>query len=646
MLQLESFVVSIAEFFLICREKDPNFDNNRRKYVIPKYQREYKWTAEKVQTLISDINNRDKFLGNIILNKVSDYYEIVDGQQRITTILLILIALFNQNKIPNSQELSEEQRDILRYLYKDHYPVLLNESIGNYIDLVDNTITIQISDENDIYYQKNTFTTLYETILDQLNTVDLRNFQNKLLDSEFLVLIGDTQGRQNNSIEEVFLDINFKSQLLDVADIFKGYCFKNYSSAYHDELKQHWTEVRKYTKQFEKIGYSESDKETCQYIYHYLLSCPETYRIPANLSIAGKHYLEDKQHTQTKQLLIDMASYGKHIMTLVDNLSKDNYMFEDLCSDADRYRTDRVNHQIIRRALGSIILNQNVQYYKFPIFMIVHYIMSKSVLKNAFTYEDLKKLVSNYYAYAFFFISNSKNKNKSSIDQTIFTELYKIDEGAPANEVVHGIIRATQNLRRSYLNEYVQFNTFSSEKAYALYSLMDNYVARNNYIGNIYCYPEYNVEHLIAHDNGKLTIIWDEADNIFSFSLKELLGSPDGKTYKATKYRKTTANYLIIPSGLNTDYLGRKDIVKKIEIIREYYNRHHIDIPKHVETILSHIEQQPEYSSLKALKGAGKTEEEIKEAYKNFVNVYFSDEQQHILYEQLQSALRSAFENH
>lgn len=340
-----------------------------------------------------------------------------------------------------------------------------------------------------------------------------------------------------------------------------------------------------------------------------------------------------------------MACYGKHIMTLVDNLSKDNYIFEDLCSDAERYRTDRVNHQIIKRALGSIILNQNVQYYKFPIFMMVHYIMSINVLKDAFTYEDLKKLVSNYYAYAFFFVSNSKSKNKSSIDQTIFTELYKIDEGVAANEVVHGIIRATQNLRRCYLDEYVQFNIFSSEKAYALYSLMDNYVARNNYIGNIYCFPEYNVEHLIAHNNSNLTIIWNELNNKFSFSLKELLGSPDGKTYKATKYRKTTANYLIIPSGLNTD-LEKNDIVKKIEIIREHYNRHHIDIPKHVEIILSHIEQQPEYNSLKALKGTQKTEEEIKEAYKNFVNAYFSDEQQHILYESLQSALRSAFENH
>lgn len=78
----------------------------------------------------------------------------MDGQQRITTILLILIALFNRNKISNGEELSEEQRDILRYLYKDNHPVLLNESIGNYIHLVNNAIAIQISDKDDIYYQK------------------------------------------------------------------------------------------------------------------------------------------------------------------------------------------------------------------------------------------------------------------------------------------------------------------------------------------------------------------------------------------------------------------------------------------------------------------------------------------------------------
>ena len=194
MLQLESFVVSIAEFFLISRNKEPSFDKNREKYVIPKYQREYKWTEEKVKTLISDINNRDKFLGNIILNKVSDYYEIVDGQQRITTILLILVALFNKNKISGSKNLSEEQRDILRYIYKcQQYPVLINESIGEYIHLMDNIIEIKIANENDIYYQGNTFTIQYNIISNELDKIDIRNFKNKVLDSEFLVLIGDTQ---------------------------------------------------------------------------------------------------------------------------------------------------------------------------------------------------------------------------------------------------------------------------------------------------------------------------------------------------------------------------------------------------------------------------------------------------------------------
>lgn len=124
-----------------------------------------------------------------------------------------------------------------------------------------------------IYYQKNTFENLYRTIIEELSQIDdLMSFQKKVLDCQVLVLIGDTHRRQNESIEEIFLDINFKSQLLDVADIFKGYCFKNYPATYHNELKEQWTTVRKFMKEFEKIGYVDTD--TCTYLYHYLLSRP------------------------------------------------------------------------------------------------------------------------------------------------------------------------------------------------------------------------------------------------------------------------------------------------------------------------------------------------------------------------------------
>ena len=64
---------------------------------IPKYQRPYSWEKNNITKLISDIlkaseNERDWFLGSIFTTQQSDgelaEVEILDGQQRITTIIL------------------------------------------------------------------------------------------------------------------------------------------------------------------------------------------------------------------------------------------------------------------------------------------------------------------------------------------------------------------------------------------------------------------------------------------------------------------------------------------------------------------------------------------------------------------------------
>lgn len=643
-MKMKSFISSIGDLFLMTCNDKLKFGQNQKKYVIPKYQREYTWTSEKVQTLIFDINNRDKFLGNLILNQVDDYYEIVDGQQRITTIMLILLALFNMNKISSSTDLSEEQRDIKCYLYKDNRIVLENESVGEYITLFQNEITLDIKEENDIYYQKNTFDTLYNLIIATLtNLDDIESFQKKLLDCEVLVLIGEAGTRKTESIEEIFLDINFKSQLLGVADIFKGYCFKIYPSRFHKELKEEWAKVRKYIKEFEAIGYDEN-QDTCEYLYHYLLSQPDTYRIPANLSINGKHYLEGKSITETKNLLVDMGNYGEHIMGFIHNLHDNTYIFEDVCSDSDRYHTDIVNHEIIKKMFLSMMCNLNVQYYKLPLFMFIHYLIKNDNLRAAFSYKDLKKFVTNYYAYAFFFINDRKNKNKTAIDQTIFNELYKIDVGNNASEVISDIMTVTKELRKIYLESYSQFDIFVPEKAYALYSFIDNYQASNNYIESIYEYPIYNKEHLLMHDNDNLNTTWEEENNQFTFSLKQLLGKPNGRTFRAKKYRNLTANYIVIPLDLN-ETLGHKDIVEKVTTIRDYYDSRRTSIPEHICIFLEHIENLPEYSAVAELKGQTKTQQEIEERYKIFVNAYFSEDNQRILYDEIEKALRESFKN-
>lgn len=71
-------------------------------YIIPDYQREYVWTEKEVSQLLVDINdeidslsNREYFIGTILVSPTQEknHYEVIDGQQRLTTFFLILCAL-------------------------------------------------------------------------------------------------------------------------------------------------------------------------------------------------------------------------------------------------------------------------------------------------------------------------------------------------------------------------------------------------------------------------------------------------------------------------------------------------------------------------------------------------------------------------
>lgn len=79
---------------------------NRAVFDIPRNQRRYVWEKNNWKELLEDIifscrdNTTSHFLGSIVLenkgkNNGLDYYTIIDGQQRITTIVLSLMAILN-----------------------------------------------------------------------------------------------------------------------------------------------------------------------------------------------------------------------------------------------------------------------------------------------------------------------------------------------------------------------------------------------------------------------------------------------------------------------------------------------------------------------------------------------------------------------
>ena len=84
----------IQELRILDNDNVTLFDKGAH-YVIPLYQRAYAWEDEEIVQLIDDINDttRDYYIGSLIVAKIKgqeEQYEVVDGQQRLTTLYLLL----------------------------------------------------------------------------------------------------------------------------------------------------------------------------------------------------------------------------------------------------------------------------------------------------------------------------------------------------------------------------------------------------------------------------------------------------------------------------------------------------------------------------------------------------------------------------
>lgn len=62
------------------------------KYLIPIYQRNYTWGKDEIVILLDDINsnNNEYFIGSLVIREKDGVFEVIDGQQRLTTLFLIL----------------------------------------------------------------------------------------------------------------------------------------------------------------------------------------------------------------------------------------------------------------------------------------------------------------------------------------------------------------------------------------------------------------------------------------------------------------------------------------------------------------------------------------------------------------------------
>lgn len=108
--------ITIREFF-----------TGEKHYNIPVYQRAYSWESRNWKVFLDDLKESIKgenryFFGNILVEKLNniDYLDIIDGQQRITTIIIFARAVLNVLKEVNfALDETLNSNELLKYIEED-----------------------------------------------------------------------------------------------------------------------------------------------------------------------------------------------------------------------------------------------------------------------------------------------------------------------------------------------------------------------------------------------------------------------------------------------------------------------------------------------------------------------------------------------
>ncbi|MGP2570531.1 DUF262 domain-containing protein [Ornithobacterium rhinotracheale] len=97
-------------------------------YSIPIYQRNYAWTEKEIIQLMHDLNDvfeknekeneKKYFLGTLVVSEKEEYYEVIDGQQRLTTLFVLLAVLSKHTDVTSDSEKSLDLKK-LKFLARD-----------------------------------------------------------------------------------------------------------------------------------------------------------------------------------------------------------------------------------------------------------------------------------------------------------------------------------------------------------------------------------------------------------------------------------------------------------------------------------------------------------------------------------------------
>ena len=348
-------------------------------FLVPDYQRPYSWGEEEIVTLFNDLllftegdvskknknSNDTYFLGTVISFKNENgEQEIIDGQQRITSLFLLLRAIYTKLKTFSKKTnlydelLSEIEPILWKNVIKSEGAVknvLISSSVindeGNNIlkGILENGVTKEVvNDRYSLNY------TLFQRLFDGLvyeNPGLMFEFVRYVLNRTLIcpIITESQEGALN-----IFSTLNTRGMPLSESDIFKAKIYNFLDDSQKNRFIERWKELT------EKAEYVNEDIQ--QIFYYYMFYLRALDGDSATTTIGIRKYFSQNNFAKlfNKSLLKDLNSILDLWAVVVKKQSLENAKWSK-------------NNQIIK--MLDVLSSYPNEFWKYPV--IIYYLVHK-----------------------------------------------------------------------------------------------------------------------------------------------------------------------------------------------------------------------------------------------------------------------------
>lgn len=288
-------------------------EGHKIQFVIPVYQRNYDWLIDNCDQLFSDLvklsrsNRCSHFFGSIVTSSADSSYNrlVIDGQQRLTTISLLLLAGIKAVKA-GAIEISEESK------IDEAYEVFLKAKFCNSerkIKLVpienDRIAYDKIFNEEDSFDEDSKVTRNYRHFYDLLTRKPQALSFDQLLDAIERLQIISIKLDSDDDAQLIFESLNSTGLALTEADKIRNYLLMSLTpEEQHMCFKNYWQKIEQAT-----------ENQPTKFLRDYLTIQQQLQRPvrQSNIYYEWKKYMDGHERKEELVKMLDYAHYYQQV---------------------------------------------------------------------------------------------------------------------------------------------------------------------------------------------------------------------------------------------------------------------------------------------------------------------------------------------